>query len=40
MALKIYAKYPSTPKDLETGKEKGIYEVKKTLKEKLKITVN
>lgn len=39
-ALKIYAKYPSTSKDLETGKEKGIYEVKTTLKEKLKNTMN
>lgn len=37
MTLKIYAKYP---KDLETGKEKGIYEVIIILKEKLKNTMN
>lgn len=39
-ALEIYAKYPSTPKHLETGKEKGIYEVKTPLKEKLKNSMN
>lgn len=33
-------KVPIHPKDLETGKEKGIYEVKTILKEKLKNTMN